>query len=297
VRPMLRPGMNVLRRDSRTLQLGLEWPGVAALRASPDVRAVLDAVDGFRDLAGVVLAAAAKGVAVQDARHAMEALLDAGALVDQAVVRPPDVTESTWSAIWLLAGPRGTASAVLESRQQARVHVLGTGQVAGLVESLLTQEHVPVTKDANAATVLVVAADREPSREVADEAMRSGSPFLCVGIRELVGLIGPFVVPGRTACLRCVDLGRSHLDPSWRTLVEAAQSSPATVASCPPSLVAATAGYAAQEVALWASGALPVCCDSVVEIPHGLGEVQTVAYQPHPECGCGWGTGHETMSA
>jgi hypothetical protein len=61
--------------------------------------------------------------------------------------------------------------------------------------------------------------------------------------------------------------------------------------------VAITGGYAAQEVTLWASGARPVSCDGVVEIPHGLGAVQTVAYQPHPHCGCGWLAGHDTMSA
>lgn len=289
--------MHVLRRDTRTLQLGLEWPGVAALQASPSVRAVLDAVDGFRDVTGVVLAAAAHGVAVEDARQAVEALLDAGALVDQAVVKPLAVPESTWSALWLLAGPRSTAGAVMTARQQTRVHVLGSGQVAALVRSLLVQEQLTMTHDIEAATVLVIAADQEPSREAADDAMRSGSPFLCVGIRELVGLVGPFVVPGRTACLRCVDLSRSALDPCWPTLIQAAQAAHAPASSCPPSLVAATAGYAAQEAALWASGALPVCCDGVVEIPHGLGEVQTVAYPPHPECGCGWRTGRETMSA
>ncbi len=297
MRPMLRPGLNVLRRDPRTLQLGLEWPGVAAVQASPSIRAVLDAVDGFRDIAGVVLAATAQGVPADDARHALEALLDAGVLVDQAVVRPPAVPDPTWSGFWLLAGPRSTASGVLKSRQTALVHVPVTGQVARLVAGLLAQEQLPMTPDANAATLLVVAADQEPSRDVADEAMRSGRPFLCVGVRELVGLVGPFVVPGRTACLRCVDLSRSQLDPCWPTLLAAAQSGPAKVASCPPSLIAATAAYAAQEIALWGSGALPVCCDSVVEIPHGLGEVQTIAYPPHPECGCGWRTGHETMGA
>lgn len=297
MRPMLRPGMNLLRRDPRTLQLGLEWPGVAALHASPTVRAVLEAVDGFRDVSAVVMAAAAQGVAVDEAREAVEALIDAGALVDQAVVKPPDVPESTWAAMWLLAGPRGTADGVLASRRRTRVHVAGAGGVAKAVRSLLGQEKLGLANEAADATVTVVASDQEPSRELADDAMRSGLPFLCVGLRELVGLVGPFVVPGRTACLRCVDLSRSQLDPCWRTLVDATQAGQATVASCPPSLVAATAGYAAQEVALWASGALPACCDGVVEIPHGLGQVQTVGYQPHPQCGCGWRTGHETMSA
>lgn len=294
---MLRPGMHVARRDSRTLQLGLEWPGVAALHASASVRAVLDAVDGFRDVAGVVLAATAQGVAADDAQLAVEGLIDAGALVDQAVVKPRGLADETWSAMWLLAGPRGHARSVLKSRQATAVHIIGRGVVADMIASLLKQEQLALTPDRNAATAIVVVADQELPRALADDAMRSGTPFLCVAIRELVGLVGPFVVPGRTACLRCVDLSRGHFDRCWRSLVENATDSPAAIAVCPPSLAAVVAGYAAQEVALWASGALPVSCDSVVELPHGLGEVQTVSYPPHPQCGCGWRAGHETMSA
>lgn len=297
MRPMLRPGLNVLRRDVRTLQLGLEWPGLAALQASASVRAVLAAVDGFRDVSGVVLAAEAAGITTDDALQAVEALLDAGALVDQSAVRPGHVDDSTWAAMWLLAGPAGTAHDVLSSRRQVRVWVTGSGRISAMVRSLVAAEQVTVTDTPARSTLVVVAADMEPPRAAVDETMRLGVPFLCVGVRELVGLVGPFVVPGRTACLRCVDLSRSQVDPCWTTLVDSAQTTPAKTHSCPPSLVAMTAGYAAQEVVLWASGALPVCCDNVVEIPHGLGTVQTVGFQQHPHCGCGWGTEHETMGA
>src|SRR6476659_9427140 len=109
MRPLVRPGLHLLRRDLRTLQLGVEWPGVAALLDEPAVSAVLRAVDGFRDLPGVILAAEATGVPADAARQAVEALLDAGALVDQATVRPPDVDPAAWSAMWLMAGPRATA--------------------------------------------------------------------------------------------------------------------------------------------------------------------------------------------
>lgn len=289
--------MHVLRRDARTLQLGLEWPGVAAVHGSTSVRAVLDAVDGFRDVPGVVLAAAATGVDIDDVQEALEALLDAGALVDEAIVKPRTIPEATWAALWLLAGPRDTARTVLRRRQATSVHVLGSGYVAGILTSLLKQEQLPLTPDVGEAQVVVVAADQELSRDVTDDAMRSGAPFLCVSLRELVGLVGPFVVPGRTACMRCVDLSRADLDACWRTIVQTANATPPATAACPPSLAAITAGYAAQEIALFASGALPVSCDHVVEIPHGLGEVQTVGYPPHPQCGCGWQIGHETMSA
>jgi hypothetical protein len=297
VRPRVRPGLHMLRRDVRTLQLGVEWPGVAAVTDSPAVRAVLDAVDGFRDVSGVVLAVEAGGIPRDDAYQAVDALLDSGALVDQATTKPATLDAALWSTMWLLSGPRGNAAAVLRSRHQTSVYVEGCGKVAGLVAQLVVAEHLRLTTTAEDATLVVLASDVETSRDRADDAMRRGVPFLCVGIRELVGLVGPFVVPGRTACLRCVDLARAQLDPCWTTLVASMQSNRPTTPAGAPSLVTVTAGYASQEIALWASGTLPATCDGVVEIPHGLGAVQTVPFQQHPECGCDWHTGHETMSA
>jgi hypothetical protein len=297
MRPMVRPGLHLLRRDIRTLQVGLEWPGVAALVDSSAVQAVLEAVDGFRDLPGVILAAEARGVSGQAAHEAVGALLDSGALVDQATVKPSDVESAGWAAMWLLAGPGCTAADVHRVRQTARVYVEGSGRVADQVRALVVAEGLAPASSAEEASVLVLAADHEPSRQSADEALRRGVPYLCVGIRELVGLVGPFVVPGRTACLRCVDLSRAHTDPCWRTLVDAIQANPAAEPCRTPSLVATIAGYAVQEVVTWASGAIPVSCDNVVEVPLGLGLVQTVCYPLHPQCGCGWQSGRETMSA
>lgn len=297
MRPMVRPGLHILRRDMRTLQLGLEWPGIAAVVDSPSVRAVLDAVDGFRDVAGVVLAAASHGVDADDATAAVEALVDAGALVDQAVLRPARVDEATWASMWLLAGRTSTAAAVLALRRTSRVYVDGTGRIADQVRALVGAEEIALQPGREGATLVVIASDHEPSRAAADDAMSDGRPFLCVGVRELVGVVGPFVVPGRTACVRCVDLSRADLEPWWSTLVDSANHNPPASGCCPPSLAAVTAGYAAQEVALWASGALPVSCDALVEIPHGLGRVHTLGYERHPYCGCGWFGEQETMGA
>src|SRR4051794_2370576 len=133
MRPILRPGLHILRRDIRTLQLGAEWPAVAAVEARPSVTTVLACVDGFRDARGVALASQAQGIAPLEAGEAVSALIGAGVLVDQAVVCPPDVPEPTWAAMWLLAGPEQTARTVLESRRRTSVAVLGTGEIADVV--------------------------------------------------------------------------------------------------------------------------------------------------------------------
>ncbi len=40
-------------------------------------------------------------------------------------------------------------------------------------------------------------------------------PHLVVGVCETGGAVGPLVVPGRSACLRCLDLSRTDRDPAW----------------------------------------------------------------------------------
>jgi hypothetical protein len=45
--------------------------------------------------------------------------------------------------------------------------------------------------------------------------VREGLAHLAVTAAEAVGVVGPLVRPGRSACLRCLDLARSERDPAW----------------------------------------------------------------------------------
>src|SRR6202042_974828 len=40
-------------------------------------------------------------------------------------------------------------------------------------------------------------------------------PHLAVCAREAIGMVGPLVRPGVSACLRCLDLARADRDPGW----------------------------------------------------------------------------------
>ncbi len=297
MRPILRPGLQVLRRDIRTLQFGLEWPGVATIADSPALRAVLDAIDGFRDPTGVVLAAADTGPSVDDCLAALDVLVDAGAVIDQAATARTDLDESAWAALWLLAGPDRDAREVAEARATCVVHVRGAGRLGDGVRRLLSDVPLAVTNDAARADVVILAADHEPDRDLADRALSEGLPHLWVVVRELVGVLGPFVVPGRTACLRCVDAARTDIDPAWPTLVESVSRRPGHVHACDPLLAALMATWAVHEVCVWASGLRPQSWDRTIEMPHGVGLVHSERYHPHPACGCGWSVWHDTMGA
>jgi len=296
VRPILRPGLQILRRDVNTIQLGLDWPGVCTLSSTPALSAVLEAVDGFRDSAGVVLAAVETGASRADAECALDVLVDCGALVDQATVWRRSDSEGAWAALWLLAGPERGATEVVRGRQGQRVQVRGIGDVADAVRSVLSLARVTAAPD-GAADLVVLASDSEPSRDVADSVMNDGVAHVWVYTREVVGVLGPFVVPGRSGCLRCADSARSELDPAWPTLLESAAARPLATPACDPLLAALLGAWAAQEVAVWASGLRPLTWDCVIEVPLGFGSVSSQALGLHPRCGCGWPVWQDTMGA
>ena len=66
-------------------------------------------------------------------------------------------------------------------------------------------------------------------------------------LRDGVGVVGPLVYPGRTACLGCLDRTRGDLDPRWPAV--AAQLA-GRAGAADPAAVTATVGLAvAQAVA------------------------------------------------
>lgn len=296
MRPILRPGLQVLRRDVHTVQLGLDWPGVCTLRETPALTAVLAAVDGFRDCSGVVLAAVHRGTSAADAHAALDVLIDCGALVDQSTVWHREDAEGAWAFLWLLAGPQRAAGDVVAARLRRRVAVHGCGAVADAVRSVVGLAGTTLASP-GAADLVVLASDDEPRRELADEMMRQGAAQLWVYTREVVGVIGPFVVPGGSGCLRCVDLARSELDPAWPTLLAGAAAHRPHAPACDPLLATLMGAWAAHEVAVWASGLHPQTQNGVIEVPQGFGSVGTEAFGMHPACGCGWPVAQDTMGA
>jgi hypothetical protein len=294
VRPIIRPGLQIIRRDLHTLQVGLAWPGLTWLPASPALQAVLAAIDGFRDLTGVVLAAASAGHPVDACAAALDRLIDIGAVVDRSATRRPDCREQVWAALWLLAGPDSTADDVLALRRTCRVHVYGDGPVAEIVRDLLPRSHVAITDNTAEATLLVLTDTHDPERSRSDEAMRSGLPHVWTYLRDLVGVVGPFVIPGTSSCLRCVDSIHHELDPAW---VFPRSTPPPPAPPIDPVFAAVVAAWAAQDVVTWASGYPPRTLDAVIEIPYVAGPVERRTRPPHPQCGCGWSTRHDTMGA
>lgn len=129
---------------------------------------------------------------------------------------------------------------------------------------------------------------------VADPAVSAGLaalgvPHLLVHAAEGTGVVGPLVVPGRTSCLRCVDLHNTDADPCWPALAAqlAAHPRQADLATAQ-----ATAAFAAGQALRYLHGSagshgeLPVW-DAAVEIDVFSGRCGRVEWRPHRDCPCG----------
>jgi hypothetical protein len=105
---------------------------------------------------------------------------------------------------------------------------------------------------------------------------------------ELSGIVGPFVIPGNTCCLRCLDLHRSDRDPAWARVVAQAQHRHAEVAACDVTLATQVAALAAQQVLAHLDGFSPASVDGTIEIALPYGLARRRSWRPHPACGCTW---------
>lgn len=98
-------------------------------------------------------------------------------------------------------------------------------------------------------------------------------PHLALTVDPAGITVAPLVVPGRTACTRCLDLRRTHADPAWPTAATQLRITAGPAAS--PVLTEVAAGLALLALRPGSPGWR-------VEA-RTVGEVRV---DPHPECGC-----------
>lgn len=207
---MLRPGAHVLRRDAHHLQVGT-CPGTV-LPDRPGLHQLLLALDGLHEpdwLAAHVPEMAENLLAVLKELAAAGVVLDA----QHGDTRRPE--ESRQLAL-IGQDPRAAAA-----RRQLRVSVHGDPGTAALVDTVqqILHEAGIGTRSGDDADLLIIVSTGEPARELFAEAVRHRIAHLPVRIDEAVIRIGPFVVPGTTACLGCHDLHRIDWDSAWAALL------------------------------------------------------------------------------
>ncbi|MFS3128513.1 hypothetical protein ACLM5J_08915 [Nocardioides sp. Bht2] len=285
---ILVPGCQVLRRDHDTLQVGV---GDRQLPA-PDLPAVRALLARLRD-------GAANGP-LNELPHVAAsllcALLDRGLVVDsEPVLRQLGATETPWQreqlAAALLEHPDAVTRAAHRATLRVRLVAPGLPTWARHTRTLLAASGLAVADDGSSAAdvALLISAGPVPRPQL-DAWMQEDLPHLLVGADGARVRLGPFVVPGASTCLRCIDAHRADVDPAFPLLIEQ-RSTAATPTALPApiahDLVGIGVAMAVRELTTWSADEVPITLDHTVEVDPGL-TFPTTPWQRHPGCGCGW---------
>jgi hypothetical protein len=250
-RPVLRSGLHVVRRDDAHLQIGLDEPDRLVLRDRPGLYAALTALER---------------PPTPEVRPVLERLVDEGWVVDATALS-----------------------------RRARARAERRAPVALEVEALLRD---PVTRacaaaglrvaDAASAATLVVTLG-EPRRRTSDRLVRDDVTHLWLAVLPAGVRIGPFVEPGRSACLRCVDAHLGERDARRATVLHQLDDLPAAPhAVWDPSLLDLGAAWAVRDVVRRLDGEPSTLRSATVTVSADL-EMTRHDWLRHPHCGCAWG--------
>lgn len=240
----LHPGLAVVRRDPRHLQVGIDPPRRVVLPDEPAVRRTLAALVDGAPLPSDGSAGATLAALVAAGLLAPGASGSPGAHVSVSVSGPPALTEE-----------------------------LGV---------LLRAAGLAVTADG---TVRVIVAHGALRRETVDPLVRCGTCHLVATTTPWGWELGPFVVPGVTACLRCIDAAHAERDPHRGVVLDqvAAAGLPGPV---DPATRALALAWLTRDLLAYGRGDRPTTWSATVEI--GQGMPRQHPWLRHPHCGCAW---------
>jgi len=322
MRPVLKRGLLPVWRDRDTLQIGVDSRRAVALSGMAGVACVIGLLDGSRDRAQVIETAAEHGVPAKATERVLDLLAAAGALDDFPAgtlrLLPPPLrarlaAELAAASLAHRDGDAGARTLVRRLTAQIRIHgagAVGTG-IAGLLErsgiGRVTQSEPGTLRpgDALAGTGepgiapsgsvpsgmalpdLAILAGRPPM-ELRASLMRDGIPHLAVAADEAIGVVGPLVIPGRTACLRCLDLTRAERDPAWPLILAQLEGREPDPQACDAPLAAAVAAQAAAQVLAFIDRAVAVdaVADGTLELVLPGWQWRRRTWPRHPGCSC-----------
>lgn len=115
--------------------------------------------------------------------------------------------------------------------------------------------------------------------------LRRDLPHLPIVYGDGDAVVGPFVVPGASACLRCVDLERHDADEAWPRIAPQLAVHPAAPRT--PRLELLSALTAARAIDARFLGHPTALDDVALVIPPDGSPPRRVPCAPHPACGCG----------
>ncbi|MFJ8657659.1 ThiF family adenylyltransferase [Streptomyces sp. NPDC093795] len=137
-----------------------------------------------------------------------------------------------------------------------------------------------------------------PDPVPAERWIATGTPHLYAGVLEATGTVGPLVLPGGTACARCLQEARTDREPVWpRLLAQWRSGAPHPLPACDLGLATAVAGLAAAHALAFLDGDLPASTGTRWEASLPVLEWRAERLEPHPACPCGAARGREGVRA
>ncbi len=270
---MLRPGLRVYRRDDTHLQVGLDQPRVV-LPDSPGVRRLLGDLEAGAGLQGLT----------PEAGLAYQRLVNGGLVVEHR-----DLTSHRAAAAPVFASHGPEAPARLAARSACAVRVLAPERWRPTVSQWLGQAGVALHQpESGRPTVTLLVTVGEPRRSLVDRMVADDRPHLLLSLGAQRARLGPFVVPGVTACLRCLDAHLGEQDPRRALVLEQLEDADATPGPYDPVLAHAATALAVRDLTSYAEGDRPATWSATITVGADLALPQRT-WTRHPHCGCSWG--------
>lgn len=305
-RPRLNPALRVVWRDSTSLQLGLSpahGAVVAGLQQGDD--ALIAALDGLHDVAALVAVAQVAGVDAARVGELLDVLDRAGVLLDadstpaRNAAQRADVARLSVEGRERLAGdvlawstvhPGRDALALVAARTRRHVVVDGAGQVADAAAATLAAAGVGrVQREGGPDRPDLQVLARQDAVDVceADALVAADLPHLAVVTTGDRVVVGPLVLPGRSPCLRCLDLHRADRDPAWPHVVAQLVQRSCSVAPAETATATMAGALAALQVLAHLDAvAVPAAVGRTLEVVLPDGLVERRRWRAHPSCGC-----------
>lgn len=181
-------------------------------------------------------------------------------------------------------GSAAPAEELIVRRRSMKVRVSGSGAIAAAIRDALFACGFPASERSPA---LVVLAERGHVDVFDDGGYTSlDLPHLQVRAHAHRARVGPFVVPGRTSCLRCAHSHAIDADPLWPVTSLRLARATRGLEVHNPALLHLAVAHAVAAVTGWADFGELSAASLEFTLPGPKAE--WVERPPHPLCGCTW---------
>lgn len=324
MRPAIKSGLLPVWRDQDTLQIGIDPRRAVALSGMSQAAVLVGLLDGSRDREQVVAAATSLGVPSTATERVLTLLAAGGALDDFPASTLRDVPAprrarlaAELATVSLAHGDSDGGARSLARRRAGVVRIEGDRRVGRAVGRILiasgvgqvrfgtirasqaADEQPPCGEQADkrpptderergaGSPGLIVLVGRLPAART-DQLTRDRIPHLALVASEAIAIVGPLVVPGKTACLRCLDYTRAGSDPAWPLILAQIASRRPEPEACGALLASMVAAQAAGQV-LCAIDQTPIAtaaANGTLELVLPDWQWRRRTWSPHPACAC-----------